>query len=197
MTPEEFVSMTRAIHGHGRSGADRRLWAAVAAFALIASAAPAADETLSLYQWTDSNGVIRYTPDFDRIPSSARHTVVTIQPGASPPPTTPVYFEPDPREPAVAVPGQPPEATSGSATPATPPAAATTTGTPGGDAQRIRELEARIAADEEALKQLISAPGEEADVTVSPELREIAARLPRLQAELASLRQRPTGSNGP
>jgi hypothetical protein len=108
-----------------------------------------------------------------------------------------VYFEPDPREPAVAVPGQPPEATSGSATPATPPAAATTTGTPGGDAQRIRELEARIAADEEALKQLIGAPGEEADVTVSPELREIAARLPRLQAELASLRQRPTGSNGP
>ena len=62
---------------------------------------------------------------------------------------------------------------------------------------RIRELEAGIAEDEEALKQRISASGSDADSAVSPELREIAARLPRLRAELASLRKRRARSGGP
>jgi hypothetical protein len=53
---------------------------------------------------------------------------------------------------------------------------------------RRAELEALIAADEEALKVLISrAPNEAEDHEKSAELREIARRLPDLQAELRSL----------
>jgi len=182
--------MRCALHG-GRSGAGWRTLAAALALTLFASAGLAADEPLTLYQWTDSNGVIRYTPDLERIPGYARPSAVAIQPGKGPEPTTPQYFEPDPREPSVAVPGQPPATVRSGAGPA--PAAA---GSEGRE-QRIRELEARIAEDEEALKQLISAPGEQADVTVSPELREIAARLPRLQAELAALQRQPAASHGP
>jgi len=186
--------MRCTIHGGGPGRAGWRSWAAILVLALWASTAAAADQTITLYQWTDSNGVTRYTPDFDRIPINARGTAVAIQPGADPPPKTPVYFEPDPREPAVAVPGPPPEGATRSASPSTS-APAPSPGT--SQEQRVQELEALIAQDEEALKQLISEPGAQADVTVSPELREIAARLPRLQAELASLRQQATGSNGP
>lgn len=174
-----------------RSRAARwRSGAAALALALCGTApAGAAEETFTLYQWTDSDGIYRYTPDFDRIPGYARHTVVEIQPGSEPPSTTPVYFDPDPRSPVVAIPHQSPE---------TPPAGAA----PGSGASsefdtRIRELEARIAEYEEALKELISAPGADADTEVSPELREIAARLPRLQAELASLQKRRARTGGP
>jgi hypothetical protein len=54
---------------------------------------------------------------------------------------------------------------------------------------RIAELEARIEADEEILKGLISDPARAAELRSSPELREIGARLPELQAELDSLRE--------
>jgi hypothetical protein len=54
--------------------------------------------------------------------------------------------------------------------------------------QRIRELEARVAADQEALKRLIADPDSAAGLRGSPELREISERLPRLQAELQALR---------
>jgi uncharacterized coiled-coil protein SlyX len=159
-----------------------------------AAPAGAAEETVTLYQWTDSDGVYRYTPEFDRIPGYARNTAVEIRPGAGPPPKTPVYFEPDPRSPVVAIPGDSPKTATASAEPGAP---AQGSGAASELDGRIRELEAQIAEDEEALKQLISAPGADADTEVSPELREIAARLPRLQAELASLQQRRTRSGGP
>jgi uncharacterized small protein (DUF1192 family) len=53
---------------------------------------------------------------------------------------------------------------------------------------RIGELEARIAADEEALKVLISDPARAGTLRGSPEVRAIGERLPALQAELAALR---------
>jgi hypothetical protein len=160
-----------------------------------AATAGAAEETITIYQWTDASGAYRYTPTFDRIPSYARESVVTIQPGAAPPPQTPVYFEPNPRAAVVAVPDQPAEA--GSASGAAVPQASVGGWASEYDA-RIRELEAEIAEHEEALKQLISAPGSDADIEVSPELREVARRLPRLQAELASLRRgRASASSGP
>jgi hypothetical protein len=56
---------------------------------------------------------------------------------------------------------------------------------------RIRELEEAIARDEETIKQLISAPasGEVGDSPLGNEqLREVAMRLPKLQAELRALR---------
>ena len=44
-----------------------------------ATSAGAAEESLTIYQWTDSDGAYRYTPLLDRIPEHARHTVVTIE----------------------------------------------------------------------------------------------------------------------
>jgi hypothetical protein len=179
-----------------RSGAvPWRRWVAGLALGLCgAVSAGAAEESVTLYQWTDSEGIFRYTPDFDRIPRYARPSAVEIRPGEAPPSKAPVYFEPDPRSPVVAVPQQPPE---------TPPAGAAARAPAQGSGAssdldaRIGELKAQIAEDEEALKQLISSPGADADTEVSPELREIAARLPQLQAELASLQQRRAGTGGP
>jgi uncharacterized coiled-coil protein SlyX len=191
--------MTRDTLETGRGRATRwRGWTTALALALCGVVpAGAAEENVTLYQWQDSNGVYRYTSEFDRIPRYARDSAVEIRPGAAPPSNAPVYFDPDPRAPVVAVPNQPPEApeaaTAGAA-PGTPPQAS---GAPGDLDARIRALEARIAADEEALKQLISKPGAEADTEVSPEMREIAARLPRLQAELASLRKQRASDGAP
>jgi hypothetical protein len=162
---------------------------AVALALACATAAGAAEETVVLYQWTDSKGVYRYTPDYDRIPASARHTVLTIQAGEGPPQETPIYFNPDPRSPVVAVPQPEPVTGTASAAPS---------GNPYDEYDdRIRELEARIAEYEEALKVLILAEGSDADTEVSPELREIAARLPRLVAELASLERGRARAGGP
>jgi hypothetical protein len=170
-------------------------WATAIALALCAIApAGAAEEAVTLYQWKDADGVTRYTPELDRVPGYARGSVVEIRPGATPPPQTPVYFEPDPRAPVVGIPGESPKSAPPSAEPSAP---APVSGAGDDLDARTRELEAQIAADEEALKKLISAPGAEADTEVSPELREIADRLPKLQAELASLQQRRTRSGGP
>ena len=186
--------MTRNSLGSGRA-ARRRGWATALALALLGvPPAGAAEETVTLFQWKDSDGVYRYTPQFDRIPGYARSTAVEIRPGAAPPPQTPVYFEPDPRSPVVAIPGDSREAETARAERGAPPQGS---GAANDLDARIRELEARIAEDEEALKQMISAPGADADTEVPPELREIAARLPRLQAELASLQQQRLRSGGP
>ena len=57
---------------------------------------------------------------------------------------------------------------------------------------RIGELEAAIARDEETVKRLISAPGLDGEEPPlgSDELREVASRLPLMQAELRTLRAR-------
>jgi hypothetical protein len=56
---------------------------------------------------------------------------------------------------------------------------------------RIAELEVLITADEEIIKEMISAPPSEStdDLIHSPVLRQIAARLPILQGELNELRR--------
>lgn len=53
----------------------------------------------------------------------------------------------------------------------------------------VAELEAKIAADREQLRQMISTKRwDSAELASDPNIREIAERLPRLQAELAALR---------
>jgi len=46
-----------------------------------------------LWQWTDADGVVRYTPDAGRVPASARGSLLRVEPGMSqpepPPPTQP------------------------------------------------------------------------------------------------------------
>lgn len=57
-------------------------------------------------------------------------------------------------------------------------------------AARLAELTAAVERDRERLKQLVSQErAAEPSLEESPELREIAARLPALQAELRELRQ--------
>ncbi len=65
---------------------------------------------------------------------------------------------------------------------------------------RIREIETAIARDEKVLKAWVARRGEEDGAetfAASPELREIASRLPRLQSELRSLRQQRSALESP
>ncbi len=65
---------------------------------------------------------------------------------------------------------------------------------------RIREIETAIARDETVLKAWVAQRGEEdraETFAASPELREIASRLPRLQSELRSLRQQRSALESP
>ena len=231
-----------------------------------------------LYQWTDENGNVRYTPDPERVPSSRRDSMQRLEPGV--PPSAP------PPAGACAQPGGVRGHPAGSARRVQSPArlrlrrrhrirlqhlripfrfrlpllrrwlrlrrsrfrrrrrwrrpgpsAASTlragsrracchrrASRPGGrpgerrrpaarrpgfrgrrrirraeDAAREQQLAAAIAADQEALKALISAPVApgEAPLTDSPQLREIARRLPEMQAELAALRERRAPPAGP
>jgi hypothetical protein len=151
-----------------------------------------AEDPITVYQWTDRNGSFRYTPDRSRVPNYARDSIVTIQAGEAPPSEAPVYFNPDPRAAVITVPSPSPKA--GPNEPYRPPAS--------GDQwteydARIREVESLIAEYEEALKVMVSTPEPDADTEVSPELREIARRLPQLQAELAALHRGRSDTSGP
>jgi hypothetical protein len=61
---------------------------------------------------------------------------------------------------------------------------------------RIAALEARVAADEETLKQMISDPAAVDGLRDSDSLREIAGRLPGLQADLEDLRRQRAQRDG-
>jgi hypothetical protein len=198
----------------------RRQAAVALAAGLLGPAASA-----EVWQWTDAEGVVRYTPNPDRVPESQRGSLVKVEPGmeipAPSPSRPPVMYAPpeelpfgadpfDAPEPARTL--EVPEAESSAApeparTPEVPEARASTAPAPRvppgeepepppaprplSDAQRARraQLEAQIAADEEALKELIGRKSTEGDEPLreSPELREIARRLPALQAELRAL----------
>jgi uncharacterized coiled-coil protein SlyX len=64
----------------------RLAWLAIAALVgpMGAPAAGDDDESLGLYRWLDRGGVVRYTPDFDRVPSGRRKTTVKVIPGSTP-----------------------------------------------------------------------------------------------------------------
>jgi hypothetical protein len=179
---------------------------ALLALAFSVVVASAAEKDSALYQWTDERGNVRYTPDPDRVPSSRRGTLLRLEPGMPPPPA--------PIRPAAApapVPGEPapaattpargaPAAAAATPAPSAPAAAPQPPPAPGaGDVAREQQLAAAIAADQEALKVLIAAqpaPGD-APLAESAQLREIAQRLPQLQAELHALRERRTPPAGP
>ena len=177
---------------HRRFRATGLAGSAFAAIVCVALAAPADtdDRPLTVYQWTDGQGIYRYTPDLRRVPRYARDSVVTIEAGEGPPSQDPVYFNPDPNSPVVTVP-PPPVGTDSEPYKPSP-----------GDQwteydARIRDVETRIAQYEERLKQRISTPGSDSDEN-SAELSEIARRLPQLKAELERLyRGRTDDGNGP
>jgi hypothetical protein len=146
-----------------------------------------------LYLWTDGEGSVHYTAKRSAIPRAYRLSAHSValdgsdgleDAGATALATDPVQSvsatgaAPDPSD--ASDPGRGAETKSvEAATPSTPELDA-----------RIREVEAVIARDEEALKLLIAEdPAEGRDsLAASQQLREIAQRLPGLQAELRSLR---------
>jgi hypothetical protein len=141
-----------------------------------------------LYLWTDEEGSVRYTANRSAIPRAYRRSARSVVLGGSEDaggvvlatdPAQPVTgVEPDPLD--AADPGRGAEAKSVEAAPPSPAEL---------DA-RIRELEAAVARDQDALKVLIAEdPAEGSDsLEQSQQLRAIAHRLPGLQAELRSLR---------
>jgi hypothetical protein len=117
---------------------------------------------------------------------------VVVEVPTTPPPSAP----PSPPAPTQSAPLAPPAPTEAgptalaTATPptrapgASPPAPARPL-SPDAEARRA-ELVAAIARDEEALKEHVSS-GQDASIVTNPQLREIAERLPALQAELRAL----------
>ncbi len=118
-----------------------------------------------VYKWVDENGVTHYTLERQEIPPQLRQRLRSIAPGALPPP------------------GPPAPGTPGSSLPST-------TALPRPDhSQEILSLEEQIEADRETLKDLISSQRDAVDFAEDPAVREIAERLPRLQAQLEQLRR--------
>jgi hypothetical protein len=156
------------------------------------------EQERELYRWVDRGGVVRYTPDLSRIPDTRRETVIRVISGTSPlglplktPAKTPAAPSMAPLGPALAGadPFNAPSEARRVEQVSTDPAFEGTTW-PELDA-RIAELEILIQADEEIIKEMISAPQSPGsdDLTHSPVLRQIAARLPILQGELNELRR--------
>jgi len=101
-----------------------RLQAAVAlAAALLAPAAPA-----GVWQWTDAEGVVRYTPNPDRVPESQRGSLIKLEPGMQAPAPRasqpPVRYAPAEELPRGADPFAAPEPARTLETPEAGPAAA-------------------------------------------------------------------------
>jgi hypothetical protein len=159
----------------------------------------------TIYKWVDTNGIAHYTADPDRIPDEVRGLAHELREPA----------EPGGAE-APALATEPPADADGWATrDASPPAVDTAppegAGAPDAGARpgagppddrelagRIAALEEEIARDEERIKAWVSDPAVD-PVTLAddPEFRELAARLPRLQADLRSLQERKPGDREP
>jgi len=161
--------------------------------ALSSMAIGAQQSETELYRWLDRHGVVRYTTDLGRIPKSRRSTVVRVVPHSIPTSTTSVA-PPAPVAPLpglVPAPDADPFSAPGQVLNVAPQASAPVTRSwPELDA-RIAELEILVAKDEETIKQMVSTPqvGDHDELIDSEELREIGARLPVLQGELAELKR--------
>ncbi|MEX2206650.1 MAG: DUF4124 domain-containing protein [Myxococcota bacterium] len=117
-------------------------------------------------------------PETPELPVAEPATAVT--PPASSEPSTATEAAPA-SEPSTATPGSAPLFPGPAATRQLPP--------DDPRAAEVAELEAKIAADRETLRQMISTKRwDSAELASDPNIRAIAERLPRLQAELAALR---------
>lgn len=157
-------------------------------------------------RYRDAAQVIVPAPSAITNPSGARPPAPPARPPETrPPQAEPVQTEPappveaappasapEPESPAPVPQGAPAESRS-TAPPAqpAPPAEPVTHARASGDprADEIAELEGQIERDRETLRQLISTPRwDSTELASDARVREIAERLPRLQAELAALR---------
>lgn len=186
-----------------------------AAFVALPSAATSADGPV-VYKWVDADGIPHFTTHLDRVPSAVRDKVreaasaaaaqnatpappeerTTPDVAASPPapaeraapPTEPRESEP-PSQPAA------PETPLGApAPPAASDAREIAAAAPAGPSsleQRIAVLEQEIQRDQSTLENFLSEEPQAGAPLLPdrPEFREIAHRLPKLQAELARLKE--------
>jgi hypothetical protein len=139
-------------------------------------------------------------------PAAAAPPVATPSPppaptaaaASTPAPTPTLAPTPTPAPDLIPAPSPSPAPIAAALPASAPPSAPPSSPAPGDDA-REQELTAAIAADEAALKELISAPIAPGDppLSDSAQLREIARRLPELQAELSALRERRAPPAGP
>ena len=151
-----------------------------------------------VYRWVDELGVTHYTTDPATIPRRHRNSAheiiarptrrsgprITTAPAkaAAPPESSPAATSPEPAARAT-----PPGPSGPPVFPGPPLTPALSPGDP--RASELADLEARIATDRETLRQLISTKRwDSAELASDPGVREIAERLPRLQAELEALR---------
>ncbi len=185
---------TPELDGAGPLSKNRAMPRTAARFALVtallaALVTPArADEApeVVIYKWVDENGIAHYTTDRERIPASLRDRIPEPAP---------------PRDEAWARSDVTPEAPAAEASPSVeagpelPGAAPTDPALEG----QIAALEAEITRDEEALKALIRVAerARAADLAEDPAFRELARRLPKLQADLRALRARRDAASPP
>jgi hypothetical protein len=187
---------------------------ALAAFGLpCAAAATEADGPPRIYRWVDENGIAHYTTDPSRIPRSLRQRYglpaeplsrETLDPSApavvTPAPSVPDAWAGQEKSEAPPPTTRPPPATTATTPPASaaavdaaPPELAAATGGAERLAQlelRIAELSAAIAADEDALAGFVGDPSQSDVIALgdTPQFREIAERLPQRLTELDALR---------
>lgn len=184
---------------------------AILAAALVAvpSAAKSADGPV-VYKWVDADGIAHFTTHLDRVPSAVRDKVRDAATAPAPAPaaqgeqTTPdVAAGPPAPAGAAAPPGEfreserPSQQASPEAPLGTPDAgdarelAATAPAVPGSLDARIAALEQEIGRDQSALESFLSEEPQEGAPLLPdrPDFREIAHRLPKLQAELARLKE--------
>ncbi len=165
-----------------------------------------------VYRWVDDAGATHYATTRDAIPRRFRSSAEVIEPAhptvsnpssaqphapaPSAPPVEPAAPSTSSPEPAPSPASEPkPESVEpqSSAPIAAPPAPASEPARSHSPvdprADEIAQLEGQIERDRETLRQLISTQRwDSAELASDPRVREIAERLPRLQAELSALR---------
>lgn len=159
----------------------------------------------TIYKWVDTNGVAHYTTDPERIPEEVRGLAHELREreGTGEVGAPPASATGSPGADAWAVRDAPPGPVD-----APPPESGPAPATAEPSAQQladVRELDVRISAlqeeiarDEERIKAWVSDPAvDPVSLADDPEFREVAARLPRLQADLRSLQEQKQGDQEP
>jgi hypothetical protein len=154
--------------GRGALAAVGGVWVLLAAPAGAAGA---------LYQWTDREGVVRYTPDPDRVPSSARNTMKRVEGQAAPAPGDSAPLRPG------ALP-----AVMGSELPEDLLGPEPAPGDPADLDRQIESLRQAIERDRKALRELVG-ERKDGDADWELEIETLANRLPALQAKLEELEE--------
>lgn len=188
-----------ANRARARSG---RAIAALALGLVALACARARDDGRTLYQWTDRDGVVRFTSQRERIPRGRRLGARPVEPGQSADQNAELLPGARTRTSVAEK-----EAAAALAATTLPEADADPFNAPE-EAQRVRDeraaideelaeidrriagLEIAIARDEEAIQFLISDPEASQDLHGSEELAAIGQRMPESQAKLKELRER-------